>query len=1101
MRDATNPDPANLIKSLNDANNKKTLFQKDEKGRTALDWARLTRNYQAVTILMNVMSTAINNARVSSINTFDKLEHLIIQTNETQGIQLREAIRSRNARLAEQILTDNKLIREEVEALGQVFFTDWIGKVGYSPLILAAGMNMKEAVRELVNLRAPINHANRYGHTALTVAANAGNADITYFLVFSGADVYHKTKENRTALHYACLFAKAKIVKVIIDHLLERFAVFRNDDHSLTEFDYTRWTTYSNMVTNLLNVRDNDGYTAFELLPSKLEDMYKIEKRMKLSGGTGLPKLNQKPSDNRSVQMNLSLAGWEDDFEKEDHLEEGEDNFDQLSMGTPMNEEEDLGVFPPPLHGQHRDRDDYSELSSIDNSTNQVSLPDWSHNTDDQQVLEFHNLQDVFSIKTSLPLEKEVAYIQQLFDKINDRIIQWQISAAKEKALVQLIKCPLDCGAYAKVEDINTHVRDACPLRTLQCSLCHYIIRFKDVKQHDSHECRKRTITCKDCFHYLNADELDRHKRMLCIRRMVHCRQLCDLRLPFNEREMHELEHCPNRYVNCDQCQEVLKASDYPVHLIQSCPHRMVKCSIGCGDSFKAKDIPHHENNECQRYCKWNCGRKIGPPIQLSYHELTDCPEKPVPCCYSCGIPNLTLSYKKEHEKWFCSHRFLSCEKGCGILLQEKDCASHYNLFLGDCLERIVVCPSNLIGWKVKLMEQQLDGIVMKYERKLIHESDDQESSDEIYVKTAKGSFWFNIWKTKFTLLNKQSFENKDLTATSVPSSSSSKKAESSTLPSSNYIEDHLSCGWITRSSLKHHLEFACVHRKVFVKNNLFATVDSNLELTAEQEPQHQQPLFTSKGQRIELQSAIDLSQHLNEFDQLQSYLENPDYYQCEYCGNYLQKSLRNDHLDKECEFIEHFCPIGCGMKLKRKEIFHHTENLCSKRNVICSLCSRKDLWAEELASHQENECPCRMITCSLNCGQPNIRECDMIHHQSEECPNRPIQCECGMSFPSKELPEHKRLNCINRVVGCPQGCGQSMPLFLVDNHIEYFCLNRNHIYDRIEECPNGCGISMMRKELLQHVTTDCPKRLIECTLFCGNTCTVDLLPSKRHIS
>ena len=256
MRAVTRDDPTNLVKILHEPEIIKSLFQTDKKGRTALDWARICRNYNAVTLLMKAMSTAIFNARANSINSMDELEQYIIKTNNLQGIQLREAIKQRDAFLATQILTENTLSREEVEGLGQEYFTDWVGKLGYSPLILASGMNMGDVVRELIRLKVPINHANKFGHTALTIATAAGNADITHYLIFNGADLHHRTEEGRTVLHYACMYGKGKIVKMILDYVLEKFAIFRIQGHSMIDFDYTRWTTYSSILESLINVRN-----------------------------------------------------------------------------------------------------------------------------------------------------------------------------------------------------------------------------------------------------------------------------------------------------------------------------------------------------------------------------------------------------------------------------------------------------------------------------------------------------------------------------------------------------------------------------------------------------------------------------------------------------------------------------------------------------------------------------------------------------------------------------------------------------------------------------------------------------------------------------
>ncbi len=257
MRAVTRNDPIEMTKLLNEKAVIETLFHKDRKGRTALDWARICRNYYAVTLIMKAMATAISNARVSSIvQSVDALQDFLKNANHLQGIQLREALIQRNESLVVQIMKENTLCRKEIEGLGETFFADWIGNVGYSPLILAAGMNMKSAVQELVKLKVPLDHANNFGHTALTLSASSGNAEVVHFLLFSGANIHHRTEEGRTVLHYACMYAKGKIVKIVLDFMLERFAIFRIQGHNLVDFDYTRWTTYASIFESLLNVSE-----------------------------------------------------------------------------------------------------------------------------------------------------------------------------------------------------------------------------------------------------------------------------------------------------------------------------------------------------------------------------------------------------------------------------------------------------------------------------------------------------------------------------------------------------------------------------------------------------------------------------------------------------------------------------------------------------------------------------------------------------------------------------------------------------------------------------------------------------------------------------
>jgi hypothetical protein len=46
-------------------------------------------------------------------------------------------------------------------------------------------------------------------------------------LLFHGANIHHCTVEGRSGLHFACIYSKARTVKVIIKYLLETFATFR----------------------------------------------------------------------------------------------------------------------------------------------------------------------------------------------------------------------------------------------------------------------------------------------------------------------------------------------------------------------------------------------------------------------------------------------------------------------------------------------------------------------------------------------------------------------------------------------------------------------------------------------------------------------------------------------------------------------------------------------------------------------------------------------------------------------------------------------------------------------------------------------------------
>jgi hypothetical protein len=99
----------------------------------------------------------------------------------------------------------------------------------------------------------------------------------------------------------------------------------------------------------------------------------------------------------------------------------------------------------------------------------------------------------------------------------------------------------------------------------------------------------------------------------------------------------------------------------------------------------------------------------------------------------------------------------------------------------------------------------------------------------------------------------------------------------------------------------------------------------------------------------------------------------------------------------------------------------------------------------------------------------------------------RPIQCQCGLTIPSNEINEHSNLHCNDRLVLCPQGCLQTMKFCFVESHIQVQCTIKNVKYQKRVNCPLGCDEILMFRELLEHVTYKCVRRVSECPLFCGN--------------
>lgn len=253
------------------------LFTKDKKGRTALDWARLTRNDVAVSILKLAMESEIDSSRFNSAYAPGDLNSHAISMNNRHSEALLTALKYSRVSDAIKVIHDAvDLYRDEVEnsLVSDVYYIDkpnTEGTVKNTPLILAAGLNSAELVNLLIDKGANLNTANKYGHNPLTWAACCGHSEIVRLLLFKGADINHQTVEGRTVMHCACMYLKAKVVNTVLKFLYEKFLTFRITKHQSGRYDSERWSRYAAILENFLDIKDKDGYKALQIVPSRLE--------------------------------------------------------------------------------------------------------------------------------------------------------------------------------------------------------------------------------------------------------------------------------------------------------------------------------------------------------------------------------------------------------------------------------------------------------------------------------------------------------------------------------------------------------------------------------------------------------------------------------------------------------------------------------------------------------------------------------------------------------------------------------------------------------------------------------------------------------------
>ena len=618
------------------------------------------------------------------------------------------------------------------------------------------------------------------------------------------------------------------------------------------------------------------------------------------------------------------------------------------------------------------DWESQSRVSDVSAST-YVSQAQFTHDTDNMHATGIHNITDAHSIQTALPLQNEVDIIRGLFGHTRERIIAWLDAAAKESELARLVACPLNCGMMCKIETLTFHVRDDCPFRSLQCQLCHKPVRYIDLKQHDLKLCPKRVIACPNayqgCCEKITPDTQEAHLMLKCKQRKVNCRQFCGAVTTYSKRENHEEHHCKNRTIHCDQCGESMVANTYTAHLHNTCPERLIKCSVSCGLKFKAKEVHQHEQEVCIRPCKWHCGQRIGPPEQLALHETNLCPDKPMQCKYACGTMHLTLKDVHFHEQNMCLLRPVKCTHGCGRTLPVKEIPAHVAIFRGHCAERPVRCPSNLVGWRVMLLPQNKEGIVLQYRRYTepvqassstalvvrdgsandmdaeqnakgnksfdVPSSSSAKPVDQLFLRMEDQQMWVDNWTCPFILLRKVQGEH---------------------LSKYEHIDLKFPCGWISHADIDHHLCHECTNREIY----LAGANDRKVSYV---------------GQKTKFKEAVAVAEKRHKFDHfVEDFVTQPSTEFCGFCSTELESSKMEAHQKNDCvEFLVK-CPYICGKELRRKELDTHLRDTCSKRVVLCVDCNSKDLWAEEMESHLLHMCDMRIVPCPLHCNDDKVR-------------------------------------------------------------------------------------------------------------------------------
>jgi ankyrin repeat protein len=729
------------------------------------------------------------------------------------------------------------------------------------------------------------------------------------------------------------------------------------------------------------------------------------------------------------------------------------------------------------------------------------------------------------SITSSTSLATEIYAIHNVLTVIQERIKSWQHSAEKEAEMAAPVFCWNGCGFKTKFEAMTAHVRENCPFKPSICGQCNEVFKAKDLHFHMTRNCQKRLMGCPNallgCGELIKADYMTTHTTLRCPFRLAYCRLHCNSQVPVCKLDDHEKTHCKKRRIPCHQCEELVPSDSLAKHLKNDCQCRKIKCTKGCHEYFNLKDIEYHEEFICAQPCKWMCGEIVGPKEKRNLHEVMECDNRPVMCAKDCGISGLTARNKVDHENHYCKYIKVKCPHYCGAIIYRNQLTSHIEPWHGTCPQRLVRCPSNLIGWRI--MVNMVEGIVIKYSRKEksfitpledLDEIEDEDiivpppdggdlswcadGVDMLYVRFSTRHAWIPYWTSKIIPI---AWQMKGI-----------KKAGDSTSLNQGMYQ----CSWVQYSSLNDHLAHSCCNREVLV-----GAVNPKTEMTyGKMTVVNNKPGVSSNSTDpdiVEITGVDTLLNSMKNFDgqlasakvvvpiaekrhEINAFLtDQVTFVSCEFCSAEVKTEELAWHVKQDCTHILLRCKFGCGKKLMRRQLEIHMESECTKRFIKCSNCE-EEMWADELDQHAQEECKYRPVECRYECGAEGLTAHSEIDHAENICEKRIYTCECGDKYPFFVRSDHLITVCPKRQGLCPQGCNQMISRDVLDDHMELSCPNKDVFQNKPVNCPMKCGMRMLRKEVLEHVTYKCIFRITECPFKCGNTFKNEKLGMHLHV-
>ncbi|EGZ30237.1 hypothetical protein PHYSODRAFT_467814 [Phytophthora sojae] len=186
-------------------------------------------------------------------------------------------------------------------------------------------------------------------------------------------------------------------------------------------------------------------------------------------------------------------------------------------------------------------------------------------------------------------------------------------------------------------------------------------------------------------------------------------------------------------------------------------------------------------------------------------------------------------------------------------------------------------------------------------------------------------------------------------------------------------------------------------------------------------------------------------------------------------------------------------CPLNCGQRLPAHTVEFHLAKRCNNRNSKCRLGCGDVMAFSLLAEHETERCVLRSVFCE-HC-HSNVPVKLLETHLDKECQQRPRGCQLGCSIKVAwaDKIEHESSQCPKRLINCR----------ICDGEI-WFCERDKHEKDecplRVQgKCEAGCGETLRHNEIAHHLLYSCTKRLVDCK-ECKLRMPFDAFQEHRHL-